>query len=171
MQQFLQRPHSAAVQAVPGEVPSSDPFVPPTRPQTEETEGVVPHQLCSRSLLPMPLPSTGIALVLLRWSCFRESRRHLLWHVPLTLLAKTDGSCLLLSKVGCPVGILLSTCSCLVCQQAGGPKEKLCQRHRQEGGCVWVGQHVSWSLEWLQLCLRSPAKGAGRGIAFVLNHW
>lgn len=34
--QILQKPHSAALQAVPGEVPSSDPFVPPAGPQAVE---------------------------------------------------------------------------------------------------------------------------------------
>lgn len=68
--QILQKPHSAAVQAVPVEVPSSDPFVPPTRPQAGETKGVVARRLCSQSLLPAPLSSTGNTLVLLLWLCF-----------------------------------------------------------------------------------------------------
>lgn len=65
VQQVVQKPHSGAVQAVPREVPSSDPVVPPSSPQVGETEGELPCQLGSQSLLPTPLSSTGNILVVL----------------------------------------------------------------------------------------------------------
>lgn len=47
--QIIPKPHSAAVQAVPIEVSSSDSSVPPITPQAGKTEEMVPQHLSSQS--------------------------------------------------------------------------------------------------------------------------